>query len=140
MLPDNEARDCIDIRDAVYLRMAPREIREEVRLRGSVTDEIEAKIFERMFPAIREEALFWYRAARGRGIVLCEGTSISYVPQHHLGKLVPAPGCCGLSKAEAAVLNYDPHREAVIAVVRGEFQGIAIIGPSAADALLQLTQ
>jgi hypothetical protein len=139
-LPGTEAPNCIDIRDAVYLRMAPCEVREEVRFQGSITEELEAKIFEWMFPAIREEALFWYQAGKGRGIVVCEGASMTYVPAHHLAEFLQAARRGGLSKAEAAVTSYDPHREAVIAVVREEYLGIAVIGPSAADPLLQLIQ
>lgn len=139
-MPGPEVPDCIDIRDAVYLRMAPPEIRDEVKCRGSVTGELEARIFSRMFPAIREEALFWYQAGCGRGLVLCHVPSILYVPQRILGRFFPSIGR-GISKVERAVMSYDPQRDAVIAVVRGEFQGIAIIGPSALhDPLVRLVQ
>lgn len=137
MIPGAEVPNCVDIRDAVYLRMAPSDIREEVGIRRAVSDELEAKIFARMFPAMTEEAIFWYQAGKGRGLVLCEGASIKYVPQQNLSEVLPAED---RSKADAALANYDPHREGVIAIVRGEFLGLAVTGPGAADPVLQLIQ
>ncbi len=67
MLPDAESPDYIDIREAVYLRMASPEVCEEVKARGSVTEEIEGRIFERMFPAMREEAIFRHQAGDRHG-------------------------------------------------------------------------
>jgi hypothetical protein len=136
-MPDTEVPDCIDIREAVYLRMAPPEIRDEVRTQGAVTDQIEAKIFARTFSAITEEAIFWYQAGQGRGIVLCEGASIRYVRQQSLSQVLQTKD---LSRAELNLANYDPNREVVIAVVRGEFFGIALAGPGSIDPVLQLMQ
>jgi hypothetical protein len=140
MFRDGESLNCVEISESVYLRMASRDVREEVRMLGSITDELEAKIFERMFPAMTDEAIFWYRAGKGRGLVLCEGPSIVYVAEQSLSQLLQTLGQDGLLKAENAITSYDPHREAVIAVVRDEFRGIAVIGPDAADPLLQLIQ
>jgi hypothetical protein len=136
----DETPNSIDIREAVYLRMAPSDVRDQIRIHGSVTDELEAKIFERMFPAMTEEAIFWFQAGQGRGLVLCNGPSIRFVPQPRLTEVFQIAGIECLSKAEEAVTRYDPHREAVIAVVRDDFCGIAVIGPEVADPLLQLVQ
>jgi hypothetical protein len=140
MIRGDELQESIDIRDAVYLRMAPEGVRDELKHSRSTTDEIESRIFERMFPSMTEKAVFWYQAGKGRGIVLCDGPSITYVPQASLEPALRRANTGCRSKAQAALARYDPLREAVIAVIRGEFSGIAVTGAGATDPVLQLME
>lgn len=138
MVEANDTGDCIDIREAVYLRMAPDDVRMDLKLSGSMTDEAEAKIFQRLFPSMREEALFWYQAGRGRGVVLCAGRSVVYVPESRLQERLGTMGDECLSKARADIASYDPLREAVIVVVGRGFSGVVVTGPGTPDPIRQL--
>src|SRR5215472_6357636 len=73
--------ECIDIKEAVYLRMAPEDVRDVFSMPGAVGEDLnEFALFSRFFPSIREEAVFWYRAGRGRGVILWTEDVMQFVP------------------------------------------------------------
>ena len=137
MICTSDLDNCPDIREAVYLRTTPDDVRDEVRRAGSISEENEAKIFRGLFPSMREEALFWYQAGKGRGVVLCDGPEILYVPRTEIENALRGEGA---SNVQDAVATYDPVFQAVIVVVNEPRISFAIVGPGSPDPILQLAK
>lgn len=114
--------DCIEIREAVYLRMASGEVREAVQ--KQVGEELESTIFERLFPTVRAEAVSRYKASNCRGIVLWRERSIQYVPEGRIGDALVGAGPDTAATVKATLNQYDPGREAIVALVLSGFERV----------------
>jgi hypothetical protein len=121
--------DCIDIKEAVYMRMAPAAALDTLSISEPINEEFELALFRRFFPSIREEAVFWYRAGKGRGMILWTDSSMQFVPNARFDEMLHAASAETRAAASEAADVYDPLREALLAIVLGEFEAVASLAP-----------
>lgn len=121
--------DCIDIKEAVYMRMAPEDTLDTPSTSASINEEFGFTLFRRFFPSIREEAVFWYQAGKGRGVILWTENSMQFVPKARLDEMLQSASAETRAAASKAANGYDPLREALLAIVLGEFEAVASLAP-----------
>ncbi len=121
--------DCIDIKEAVYMRMAPEGTLDTPSTSARINEEFEFTLFRRFFPSIREEAVFWYRAGKGRGVILWTERSMQFVPKARFDEMLQSASAETRAAACKAANDYDPLREALLAIVLGEFEAVASLAP-----------
>jgi len=108
----------IDIREAIYLRMASSNVRSAFKRGGPTTHKIETALARRFFPSLFEEAHFWFLAGRGRGAVVLTPNSIEFVPQAAIRRYVFQNATRQMRECLTSVLlEYDPLSQAVVAMV-----------------------
>ncbi len=121
--------DCIDIKEAVYMRMAPEDTFNTPSTSASINEEFELALFRRFFPSIREEAVFWYRAGKGRGGILWTEISMQFVPVARFDEMLYAASAETRAAATKAANVYNPLREGLLAIVLGEVEAVASLAP-----------
>lgn len=108
----------IDIREAIYFRMAPGNVRSAFKRGEPMTHKIETALARRFFPSLFEEAHFWFLAGRGRGAVVLTPNAVEFVPQTAIRRYVFQNATRQMREwLTSALSEYDPLSQAVVAMV-----------------------
>ncbi|HXJ40116.1 MAG TPA: hypothetical protein VNH18_12635 [Bryobacteraceae bacterium] len=123
----------IDIREAIYFRIASSNVRSALTRGGPMTHEIETALARRFFPSLFEEAHFWFLAGRGRGAVVLTASLIEFVPQTAIRRYAFQTATRHMRECLMTVLReYDPFSQAVVAMVYPSSQTVVFANSTGA--------